>query len=136
MSYIAEAIVAHWGEKCPDYDPGCFACLAWKEYEDLKAKAANMDYKNILEHYIAHVDGFEGNDYIDYWSPVYGLSDEENAELVRLSSERKLRLEESTQNEVMLKAMKIKHYSASPDYRNLRIVPISTHTKPAPGLKR
>lgn len=42
MSYIAEAITEHWGEKCPDFHPDCHTCLAWKEYEVLKAKTDEL----------------------------------------------------------------------------------------------
>ena len=34
--YIAEAITAHWGERCPDYEPRCACCAAWVQYDALK----------------------------------------------------------------------------------------------------
>ena len=34
--YIAEAITAHWGERCPDYEPTCTCCAAWAQYDALK----------------------------------------------------------------------------------------------------
>ena len=36
--YIAEAITAHWGERCPDYEPTCTCCAAWAQYDALKAR--------------------------------------------------------------------------------------------------
>ena len=38
--YIAEAITAHWGERCPDYEPQCACCAAWAQYDTLKACVA------------------------------------------------------------------------------------------------
>ena len=35
--YVAEAITAHWGERCPDYEPQCACCAAWAQYDGLKA---------------------------------------------------------------------------------------------------
>ena len=32
---IEEAIREHWGERCPDFDPGCLGCLAWKAVDEL-----------------------------------------------------------------------------------------------------
>ena len=39
--YITEAITAHWGERCPDYEPQCACCAAWAQYDALKACEAN-----------------------------------------------------------------------------------------------
>lgn len=38
LNLIAEAITEAFGERCPDYEPGCFCCDAWKQYDDLKAE--------------------------------------------------------------------------------------------------
>jgi hypothetical protein len=35
---IADAITQAFGERCPDHEPGCFCCEAWKQYDDLKAE--------------------------------------------------------------------------------------------------
>ncbi|WMT85618.1 hypothetical protein NO932_11830 [Pelagibacterium sp. 26DY04] len=32
-SLIEQAIIEHWGERCPEYEAGCHTCEAWKEYE-------------------------------------------------------------------------------------------------------
>lgn len=38
--YIAEAIEEAWGERCPEFNPECHCCRAWKQYDDLKASAS------------------------------------------------------------------------------------------------
>jgi len=52
--YIAEAITAHWGERCaepitpdPDdpNDPGCAVCNAWAQYDALKRAALDQQAK-------------------------------------------------------------------------------------------
>ena len=35
MNLIEQAMTAHWGEKCDDYEQGCPVCDAWREYENL-----------------------------------------------------------------------------------------------------
>jgi len=35
MNLIEQAMTAHWGEKCDDYEEGCPVCDAWREYENL-----------------------------------------------------------------------------------------------------
>lgn len=35
MNKITEAITAHWGERCPDNEPGCPCCDAWAEFDAL-----------------------------------------------------------------------------------------------------
>lgn len=35
MNLVEEAMTAHWGEKCDDYEEGCPVCDAWREYENL-----------------------------------------------------------------------------------------------------
>ena len=37
MSYTAEAVKAHWGERCPDFDAGCKTCAAWAEIDTLES---------------------------------------------------------------------------------------------------
>ena len=32
---ITEAITAHWGERCPDFEPDCPCCKAWAQYDHL-----------------------------------------------------------------------------------------------------
>lgn len=36
---IAEAITAHYGERCPDFEPECWCCKAWASYDRLLAGA-------------------------------------------------------------------------------------------------
>ena len=35
MNLVEQALTEHWGEKCADYESGCVACQAWKDYDDL-----------------------------------------------------------------------------------------------------
>jgi hypothetical protein len=32
---LAEAVEFYWGERCPDYEPLCPVCAAWKQYDKL-----------------------------------------------------------------------------------------------------
>lgn len=36
--YIAEAIEAHYGPRCPDFNAECACCLAWERYNALSAQ--------------------------------------------------------------------------------------------------
>ena len=47
--YIAEAITAHWGERCPDYEPQCACCAAWAQYDALKANGMNRAIKFVTD---------------------------------------------------------------------------------------
>ena len=35
MNRIEEALTAHWGDRCDDYEQGCPVCDAWREYDNL-----------------------------------------------------------------------------------------------------
>jgi hypothetical protein len=35
MNQIEEAIIEQWGERCPDYAEGCYACDAWQLYDEM-----------------------------------------------------------------------------------------------------
>lgn len=35
MNLVEQAITAHWGERCDDYEQGCPVCDAWREYDNL-----------------------------------------------------------------------------------------------------
>lgn len=37
IDFIAEAITAQFGERCPDYAEGCPCCDAWKQYDNLRS---------------------------------------------------------------------------------------------------
>jgi len=39
-SAIEQALTEHWGERCPDTEPGCPCCDAWAEYDALQAQLA------------------------------------------------------------------------------------------------
>jgi hypothetical protein len=39
MKQIEEAIEAHWGDRCPDFDADCACCQAWAEYDRLSSAA-------------------------------------------------------------------------------------------------
>jgi hypothetical protein len=32
---VHEAVLFYWGERCPDFDPTCVACNAWKLYDEM-----------------------------------------------------------------------------------------------------
>lgn len=32
---IAEAIMEAFGERCPGFEPGCWCCRAWRQYDDM-----------------------------------------------------------------------------------------------------
>lgn len=58
MDHVKEAILAHWGEKCAEYEPQCHCCIAWLQYEaanhalnDLYDLAARYD--ELLAHHWA-----------------------------------------------------------------------------------
>lgn len=36
IDLIAEAITEAFGERCPDFEPSCYCCQAWAEYDALK----------------------------------------------------------------------------------------------------
>lgn len=45
MSKVTEAIIEHWGKRCPDYHEDCAVCQAWKEHDTLESiKEAVSDY--------------------------------------------------------------------------------------------
>ena len=37
MKLIRDAVTEQWGERCPDFDPDCYCCLAWREIDELEA---------------------------------------------------------------------------------------------------
>lgn len=41
--YIADAITAHYGPRCPDTEPGCPCCDAWAQYDALRDDQATRD---------------------------------------------------------------------------------------------
>jgi hypothetical protein len=47
MSLIAELITEQYGERCPDFDPDCWACKAWAEYDKLTLPAAESGWRDI-----------------------------------------------------------------------------------------
>ena len=59
---VTEAVEAHWGERCPDFDADCACCQAWAELDAFQAQAARIaELLNItdsqrftLDHYEAH----------------------------------------------------------------------------------
>lgn len=40
---VAEAIIECWGERCPDYAPGCPCCDAWAQYDALTAAQERIE---------------------------------------------------------------------------------------------
>lgn len=41
-SLVAEAVAEHWGERCPDFEPGCPCCRAWAEFDQIERQAAAL----------------------------------------------------------------------------------------------
>ena len=39
---VIEAVEAHWGERCPDFDADCACCQAWAELDAFQAQAARI----------------------------------------------------------------------------------------------
>ena len=35
---VKEAMIDYWGEKCPEFENDCGCCIAWKQFEELKAR--------------------------------------------------------------------------------------------------
>ena len=54
--YIAEAITAHWGERCPDYEATCACCAAWAQYDALKAYGLNCAVKFVTDRRDAYLE--------------------------------------------------------------------------------
>lgn len=40
---IADAITEQYGERCPDYEPECWCCKVWKQYDALATLAAEVE---------------------------------------------------------------------------------------------
>lgn len=41
---IEEAITAQFGDRCPDYEPGCYCCEAWRELDRLRDGFTTQEY--------------------------------------------------------------------------------------------
>jgi hypothetical protein len=39
----AEEITADWGERCPDFEPGCFCCQMWAMHDEITALRARCE---------------------------------------------------------------------------------------------
>lgn len=55
MDYVREAVVEHWGERCSDFEPECFCCKAWAQYDQLVQAENDLydlaaRYDQLLEH--------------------------------------------------------------------------------------
>ena len=40
---LEEAITDHFGERCPDFEPGCPCCRAWAEFDEIKRLRAALE---------------------------------------------------------------------------------------------
>ncbi len=72
--FIAEAITAHWGERCPDHEAGCFVCNAWTQYDALRFSAdlrANphpeIEIRDLREIDNEGLIGFYARGHFDRW---------------------------------------------------------------------
>lgn len=62
---IEEAIREHWGERCPDFDPGCLGCLAWKAVDELASlRSDNERLRAALLAFADHFGPLEGNPFL------------------------------------------------------------------------
>lgn len=43
---IAEALTGQFGERCPDFEPECHTCKAWRQYDDLRKELAEARAEN------------------------------------------------------------------------------------------
>jgi len=43
VDLIADAITEQYGERCPDYEPECWCCKVWKQYDALTSLAAEVE---------------------------------------------------------------------------------------------
>ena len=41
---IYEAMLAYWGERCPDHHKECVCCQAWEQYDGKKAALAGREW--------------------------------------------------------------------------------------------
>lgn len=48
-NYIAEAITAHWGERCPDTEPGCPCCDAWAQFDTIVVARTEPTASELLD---------------------------------------------------------------------------------------
>lgn len=48
MNKIEEAMIAHWGTRCADTEPGCPCCDAWAEYDRLVSKRVSAEAGNAV----------------------------------------------------------------------------------------
>jgi hypothetical protein len=39
---IEEALTHHAGERCPDYEPDCYVCKAWRQFDQLRGEEQSM----------------------------------------------------------------------------------------------
>ena len=42
MDHVLEAIIAHWGERCAEFEPECHCCKAWQQYDALESAADDL----------------------------------------------------------------------------------------------
>ena len=69
---IADAIREHWGERCPDFDPECWCCRAWAEYDEItRLRAENERLRAALREVMDDLTLISKN----HWLPV-GLLDD------------------------------------------------------------
>lgn len=55
--YVYAAIAETWGERCPDFEPGCPCCDAWKEYDEMRNRALEDAAKEAERWVQMHLDG-------------------------------------------------------------------------------
>ena len=43
---LHDAMLSHWGKRCPDYEAECPACSAWKNYDEFVRKSKHKPEKS------------------------------------------------------------------------------------------
>ena len=63
----AEEITADWGERCPDFEPGCFCCQMWAMHDEisrLQRENEHFTKSGIIE---VAVRNISVSDYMNHW---------------------------------------------------------------------
>lgn len=64
---VAEEITADWGERCPDFEPGCFCCQMWAMHDEisrLQRENEHFTKSGIIE---VAVRNISVSDYMTHW---------------------------------------------------------------------
>ena len=76
---IEEALTEHWGEKCPDYEPGCPTCDAWHQFDAIVALARRTEALDQIAKQRAEKERKEAAAWDDYREMVFDASQSREA---------------------------------------------------------